>query len=87
MHTSINPKHLEAAVNMINDPWGGRLVLHGGSQSHGVDRLHTLHGDSITSCSLDAAAENPLLKQRLCVFSALLDARGTSGGNTHATLS
>lgn len=90
MHTCINPKHLEAAVNMINglrrdkrrSP--ARLVLHGGSQSHRVDRLHTLHGDSITSCSLDAADENPLLKQRLCALTSatLLDTAGTSGGNT-----
>lgn len=65
MHTCINPKHLEAAVNMIDLQRGkrrlpARPVLHGGSQSHTVDRLHTLHGDSITSCSLDAAHENPL---------------------------
>lgn len=65
MHTCINPKHLEAAVNMINGLQRdgrrrpARPVLHTGSQSHRVDPLHTLHGDSITSCSLDAADENP----------------------------
>lgn len=65
------------------------VVLHArsfteGSQSHGVDQLHTLHGDSITSCSLDAADWNPLLKQRLCAVTSatLLDATGTTGGNT-----
>lgn len=73
MHTCINPKHLEAAVNMINGLRRGkrrrpaRPVLHGGSQSHRVGRLHTLHGDLITSCSLDAADESLLLKQRLCI--------------------
>lgn len=66
MHTCINPKPLEAAVNMIDLQRGkrrlpARAVLHGGSQSHTADRLRTLHGDSITSCSLDAAHENPLL--------------------------
>lgn len=89
MHTCINPKPLEAAVNMIDLQRGkrrlpARPVLHGGSQSHTVDRLRTLHGDSITSCSLDAAHENPLLHGRLCALTSatLLDSAGTSGVNT-----
>lgn len=91
MHTCINPKHLEAAVNMINGHRRDKRrrpahpVLHGGSQSHRVDWLHTLHGDSITSCSLDAALEESLLlKQTLCAFTSatLLDEAGTSGGIT-----
>lgn len=89
MHKCINPKHLEAPVNMINGLRGeerrrpARRVLHGGSRLHRVDRLHTLHGDSITSCSLDVGAENAGLKHRLCEFTpaALLDATGTSGRN------
>lgn len=42
MHTCINPKHLEAAVNVINDLQRekrcrpARPVLHGGSQSRAV---------------------------------------------------
>lgn len=89
MHTCINPKHLEAAVNMIDLQRGkrrlpARPVLHGGSQSHTTDRLHTLHGDSITSCSLDAAHENPLQHGRLSALTSatLLDSAGTSGVNT-----